>query len=350
MAVNFAVIGTGYWGKNHVRVLHELQEANLTIVSDQNPEVGKTIARQYYTEFSSDVDAVLNDDLIDSIVLATPNSTHYEIAKKALYAGKHVFVEKPLCLNIQEAIELNSIAKEMDRVLMVGHVFSYNPAVNVLKDLIDSSELGDLSFFMSSRLGLFAPRSDSGVIYDLAIHDIDIVQYLLNRKLPVVVQASGKSYLQKRFEEIAFLSLEFDDDFVAQINASWLTPAKTRNFWLSGDLKTAYVDLMTQVVEVFEQSFIHVKNQNNSNNGVMYNLITKEGQSYKPFVAAHEPLKAEILHFIDCVVNNKKPRTDGDVGLSAMLVCEAAIRSLATKKAYYMEDLLQEYSLMPLIK
>ncbi len=348
MSVNFAVIGTGYWGKNHVRVLHELHDANLSIIADQNVEVVKSLARQYHTEFTTDVDSVVNDEYIDCVVICTPNSTHYELAKKFLLAGKHVFVEKPLCLDINEAVDLINISKSMNLVLMVGHVFSFNPAVRVLKDLIDTNELGDLSFFMSSRLGLFTPRSDSGVIYDLAIHDIDIVQYLLNRKLPVLVQASGKSYLQKRFEEIAFLSLEFENNFVAQINASWLTPAKTRNFWISGYEKTAYVDLISQVIEVFEQNFVNFRPE--SNNGVMYNLITKDGQSYKPFVSAQEPLKMEVTHFIDSVLLKKKPLTDGDVGLSAMLVCEAAIRSVATKKAYYVEDLLQEYSLVPFIK
>lgn len=350
MNKNIALIGTGYWGKNHARVLNELKDVNFDTIVDVNEKNGRPLARRYHTDYTTNYEDVINNDDIDAVFICTPNSTHYEIAKRALEAGKDVFVEKPMCLNVSDAIHLNQIATDNDRILMVGHIFSYNSAINTLKTLIDKRELGELYFMISSRLGLFPPRLDSGVIYDLAIHDIDTIQYLLNRKLPVMVEATGKSYLRQKYEEVAFISLEFENDIIAHINASWLTPAKIRNFWISGTKKTAYVDLMTQVLEIFEQRIEKVPNGNHNNGTALpdpldYNLITKQGISFKPLISAKEPMAEEDSHFIDCIVNRKRPLTDGNVAISTLLVADAAVQSLNLKKPIEMDSFKDQFTM-----
>ncbi|MFX0151612.1 MAG: Gfo/Idh/MocA family protein [Candidatus Hodarchaeota archaeon] len=338
--VNMAVAGAGYWGKNHLRILNELGTANLVCTIEKDLPRAKQFSRMYHIDYETSFDSAMTRKDIDGIIIATPNSTHFQLASKAIEHGKHVLVEKPMCLSSGETAKLIDLAEENSVVLMAGHTFSFNSAVLKLKEIIDKGELGDIYFILCSRLGIFPPRPDSGVILDLAIHDIDIVSLLVDRQLPITVTATGKSYLRQLFEEIAFITLEHENDVVANLTSSWLTPAKIRSCWISGTERTAYIDLRPQTIEIFEQKIDKVPNS--ENNG-LYDLITKEGMSYKPLIKAKEPLKEEDAHFIECIKNGNKPKVDGEIALKTVLVAEAAMDSLRNRKQIEMDNFVNEY-------
>ncbi|MFX0016547.1 MAG: Gfo/Idh/MocA family protein [Promethearchaeota archaeon] len=336
-----AVAGAGYWGKNHLRILNELGQVNLVCAIEKNLSRAKQFSRMYHIDYETSFDKAIRRDDIDGVIIATPNITHYQLASKAITNGKHVLVEKPMCLSSLEIVKLIDLAKESAVILMGGHTFSFNSAVLTLKEIINKGELGSLFFILCSRLGIFPPRTDSGVILDLSIHDIDVVTLLVDRELPLTITATGKSYLRRLFEEIAFITLEFENEIVANITSSWLTPAKIRNCWISGTERTAFVDLIPQTIEIFEQKIDKIPNE--ENNG-LYDLITKEGISYKPLIKAKEPLKEEDAHFIECIIKGTKPRVDGETALKTILIAEAAIESLKQRKQIKMEEHIQKFS------
>ncbi|MFQ5977119.1 MAG: Gfo/Idh/MocA family protein [Candidatus Heimdallarchaeota archaeon] len=327
--VSVGVVGAGYWGKNHLRILNEIPEANLSLIVEKDDSLAKKYSKLYKVETSQDHRGALIRDDIDAFIICTPNSTHYEIARYALDAGKHILVEKPMCLTSKNAQKLIDLAREQNVVLMAGHVYSYNASVRALFDLIKQDELGKLLFIISSRMGLFPPRPDSGVILDLAIHDIDIITFLLDRRLPDRVFATGRSYMRNKFEEIAFITLEFADDLMAHINTSWLSPMKVRNVCVSGTKKTANLDLIPQQLEIFEQG---IEKTPRGAGDEIFDLITRDGMSYKPPIEVREPLKVEDEHFIECIEKNQIPLTDGKIALDAIRVGEAAVRSLKERR------------------
>ncbi|MFW9906301.1 MAG: Gfo/Idh/MocA family oxidoreductase [Candidatus Thorarchaeota archaeon] len=324
--IKIGVIGAGYWGRNHLRVINETSKAELAMIIDTRKKIARNYAKNYRTDFSTNYHDLKQRNDIPAVIIATPNSSHYPIAKDLIENGKHVLVEKPLCLNVKEAKDLVERAKRNNVTLMVGHVFSFNPAIRILKDLIDNNILGELMFIVISRLGLFPPRGDSGIIIDLAIHDFDVITYLFNRQLPERITATGGSYIRKSFEETAFVSLEYPGGVIAHTNVSWLTPVKLRNLLISGTKGAASLDLITQELEIFESRI--ERNHNNSVSSEVYDLITKEGMSYKPIVKKVEPLRMEDEHFIDCIIENKKPIVDGEVGLKTLIIAEGALKSI----------------------
>ena len=329
MTVNVAVIGAGQWGKNHLRVLNELHQANLVCVVEKDLNKAKYYSSLYHIGFETSFTEAVKRSDIDAFIIATPNCTHHELASEAIKNGKHIMVEKPMCLSSKDAMELIDLAETHSVTLMAGHVFSFNPAVLKLKEIIDEGDLGNLHFILCSRLGLYPPRPDSGVIIDLALHDFDIISLLLNRRRPRSVMAAGKSYLRQLFEEIAFITLEYGDNVIAHTSASWLTPAKIRTCWVAGTDRTAFLDLLPQTIEIFEQRIEKVVNDNKDE---LYDLVTKQGLSYKPHINVKESLKEEDSHFIECVEKRKRPKIDGRVALETILIAEAAVESLEMKK------------------
>ncbi|MGI9265292.1 MAG: Gfo/Idh/MocA family protein, partial [Gammaproteobacteria bacterium] len=240
--VEVAVVGAGGWGKNLVRNYFEIPDVNLRYVCDLNPDILQRVDQQYPgVRTTSSYDDLLRDPALDAVVIATTAPTHYSLSKAALLAGKDVYVEKPFVLEVEEAVELNMLADKHDRVLMVGHLLEYHPVVNKLKQMIEGGELGDIHYLYSQRLNLGTVREDENALWNFAPHDISSILYLLGKE-PVDVAARGQSYLRNGVEDVVFLTLNFADNSMANVQVSWLDPHKVRKLTVVGSSKMAVFD------------------------------------------------------------------------------------------------------------
>jgi len=324
--VNTAMIGVGNWGKNLVRNFAELSDSNLMICCDLDEKklnkIKKTLPKVSITK---NIDDILHNPEIDAVIIATSASTHFKVAKKCLLSGKHVFVEKPLCLYEKDVKELNKIAKEKHKKIMVGHLLEYHPAVNYLKDFIKSGKLGNVYYIYSQRVNLGKIRYDENALWSLAPHDISVILYLLNEE-PISVSARGEYYLQKDLEDVVFLNLQFKNKKMANIHLSWLDPHKIRKITVVGSKKMVAFDDMN----ASEKIRIYDKGADLSVKYVSYeeSITLRDGDVVIPSFDLKEPLKLECQHFLDCIIKNKKPRSDGDDGLRVVRVLEAAKKSL----------------------
>ena len=323
MVLNIGVIGAGVWGKNHIRVISEIGSANLIRVADLEENSLNGLSKTFKIDVTKDYKDILNDSEIEAVSICTPASTHYKIIKDALEAGKHVLVEKPLALNSKDGEELVELAKDKGRILMVGHIFRFNPGVLRLKEEIKKGTFGKIYFMYGSRMGLMTPRPDCGVIFDFALHDIDTFCFLLD-DLPIEVNRVSNSYTRSKFEDVGFVTLKFKGNILANVGVSWLSPVKVRELWLVGEKKSAKLDYLTQELEIFDRGIEERFEERYESFGA-FKLITRQGDDYKPRIENKEPLKEEILHFIDCVINNKKPIVDGKVGVEIIKILERVI-------------------------
>jgi len=324
--IEVAVIGVGGWGKNLARNYYQLPEANLRYICDLDPAKLEAMQRQYPgTTTTNSYDEVLADPELDAVVIATTGPYHYELAKKALLAGKDVYVEKPFVLEVEHAVELTELAEKGDRIVMVGHLLEYHPVVARLKSMIEAGELGDVYYIYSQRLNLGTVREDENALWNFAPHDISSILYLLGKK-PVDVSARGQDYLQRDVEDVVFLTISFEDSTMAHIHVSWLDPHKVRKLTIVGSSKMAVFDDL----ESSEKLKVYDKGARLSQDydtfaeyvGLRFGDITI------PYVKTGEPLRIECLHFIDCVENRKQPRSDGHDGIRVIKVLDAAQRSL----------------------
>ena len=324
--IEVAVIGVGGWGKNLARNYYQLPEANLRYICDLDPAKLEAMQRQYPgTTTTNSYDDVLADPELDAVVIATTGPSHYELAKKALLAGKDVYVEKPFVLEVEHAVELTELAEKGDRIVMVGHLLEYHPVVARLKDMIEAGDLGDVYYIYSQRLNLGTVREDENALWNFAPHDISSILYLLGKK-PVDVSARGQDYLQRDVEDVVFLTISFEDSTMAHIHVSWLDPHKVRKLTIVGSSKMAVFDDL----ESSEKLKVYDKGARLSQDydtfaeyvGLRFGDITI------PYVKTGEPLRIECLHFIDCVENRKQPRSDGHDGIRVIKVLDAAQRSL----------------------
>jgi predicted dehydrogenase len=331
--LNFGVIGVGYWGPNFVRNLIKLQEVGDVEVSDPNEERLKEIKDGFpEVRTNSDYLFTLNNPNIDAVVIASPAGTHFKIAKEALEHGKHFLVEKPLATTSKECSELIKLAKNAGKVLMVGHTFIYNSAVNMLKEYVEKDELGDIYYIYSQRLNLGRLRQDVNTMWNFAPHDISIILYLLGQD-PIKVSAQGKSYLQEDIEDVVFMNLEFASEVLTHIHISWLDPQKVRKTTLVGSKKMAvYDDLSPDAkIKIYDKGFTKMPNSDSPSDFDSFGefqLLQRSGDIFIPNFKFTEPLQNECLHFIDCIKNNKKPLTDGEHGLKVVRILEAAQKSL----------------------
>jgi predicted dehydrogenase len=323
--VNTACIGTGYWGKNLVRNFYNLSGCRLRVCCDLDPDnLAKNAVLYPGVELTQDYDSVLKDPSIDAVVLASPAVMHYEMARKALEAGKHTYVEKPLTLHGDEAEELCEIAESSGIVLMVGHLMEYHPGVNKLKSLIDDGTLGTLHYLYTQRLNLGIIRKDENALWSLAPHDVSIALYLLGQE-PDTVSAKGECYLQPGIEDVVFCNLHFADRAMAQIQVSWLDPHKIRQVTLVGSQKMAVFDDM----QATEKIRIYDKGVNGTDYASYGDALTlRTGDITIPKIDMTEPLKTECEHFLTCIKEGKTPRSDGRDGLRVVKVLEAAQKSL----------------------
>ncbi len=316
----FAVIGWGYWGPKIARNLDTIPHAMVTMVADTDVHRLATLgANQPWIKTSTRVQDIFRSD-VDAIVISTPVRTHFQLAKEALLHDKHVLVEKPLTANVAEAEELVALAQERRRVLMVGHTFEYNPAVNELRKLVQSGELGKIYCIEAERVNLGLFRHDINVIWDLAPHDISILLYLFNKK-PEKIKVQAHAHLQSHIEDVAHLDLEFADGMNAHIHVSWLHPCKIRRVTVIGDARMVVYD-DTNPAEMIK---IYNKGADvNADPVVSY----RYGAITIPHIDWIEPLRLECDDFARAIRTGTQPRANGEVGLAVVKVLFAAQEAL----------------------
>lgn len=325
--INLGQIGAGAWGQNLLRNFTNLKDCDLKICCDKNKSALEKIKLNYNdkVKVTDDFGELLKEPKLDAVVIATLPLTHARLAIKALSKGKHVFVEKPLALKIEDAKKMIRAAQKNKKILMVGHLLLYHPAVKKLKTYIKEGVLGDIHYIYSTRVNLGQVRAEENALWSLTAHDISVAMYLLE-KMPLRVQATGKSYIRKNIQDVVFVALNFKNNVIAHIHASWLDPHKIRKFTIVGAKKMAIFDDMesSEKIRLYDKGFDWQKNYGNYETF----LTLREGDIHIPKIDMVEPLKLECQHFIDCIVNKKQPFTDGENGLRVLQVLNAAQKSM----------------------
>jgi len=323
---NVALIGAGNWGKNLLRTLHQMKGAELSTCCDADLERCRSNLNGFQgITITGDPEDVFNNDAISAVVIATPVPTHFDLARRAIEAGKDVMVEKPMTLSLEDAETLVATAQKHDRVLMVGHLLEYHPCVVKMKELLDEDELGKPYYMYSQRLNLGRIRKDENALWSFAPHDISIILHILDME-PESVSARGAAYVRSNVEDVVFLDMRFPGGVVAHIHVSWLDPHKVRRTTLVGSKKMVVFDDM----EPAEKVRIYDKGVEPNGRFVGYaeSLSLRFGEVIVPAIAMREPLRMECEHFLECVRERKAPRSDGRDGLRVVRVLDAAQRSL----------------------
>jgi predicted dehydrogenase len=329
--IGVAVVGLGYWGPNIVRNLLKIGDVNLVYVCDLKKDNIEKIKKLYPNLLGeTDYEIVLADKKVELVILATPLATHFDLAKKALKCGKHVFIEKPMVRTAKEGVELVRMAKKAKRILMVGHTFVYSGAVKVIKESVVKRKLGRVFYYDSTRINLGILRSDANVIWDLATHDLAILDYVLNEPL-VSIYATAENCLGTSQKEMAHVFLRFKSGATAHIHASWLSPVKIRSVLIGGSRRMIYWN----DVEPSEKIKIYNYGVNKSSDISPFNPAYRSGEVTIPQLPQQETLLSQFQHLIDCVQKKKQPISDGNSGLRVVKWLEAAERSLVSKKEVY---------------
>lgn len=325
--IRVGIVGLGYWGPNLVRCFSELDNCKLTVVCDQNHDQLLRIKDRFPQIYPlENFDQLLDRDLVDAVVIATPTATHYELTKKALEHDLHVFVEKPLAQTAEECRDLVNTAGERNRSLFVGHVFLHSTPVIKLRELIETGELGNVNYISSRRLNLGPVRKDVSALYDLAPHDISMMLYLIGKK-PLSVTCSGFDRLHPGIHDVCNLTITFEGNRMGMVHVSWLDPRKERVLTVVGDKKMAvYDDLEQEKIKVYDKGID--KPAHFSGDFADFQIAYRYGGSYSPFLNEREPLKAECAEFLRCIEEGDVPLTDGVNGLQVVEVLEAAHQSL----------------------
>lgn len=323
--IRIAVVGYGYWGPNLARNFHQLQGAELMYVVDQNADARARAQRLYGCKTAERLDDILTDPALDAVVIATPARTHYMLAQMALDAGKHLFVEKPLTMDVNEGEQLVAHARQSGLTLMVGHVFEYNPAVAYIKQMIDGGDLGELFYLYSRRVNLGRLQSDVNALWSIAPHDISIALHLLGQ-MPEAVRCQGASCLNGVVEDVVFLTMFFPDNVLCHVHASWLDPSKTREMTVVGSQKMVVYD------DVSAEGKVRVYDKGAFRKGDVtygdFQYKLHSGDILIPRLDMREPLQIECAHFVECVRTGNTPLTDGENGLRVLKVLAAGERSL----------------------
>lgn len=325
MAVKVGVIGLGYWGPNLVRNFNASIDSKVVICCDAQSDRCRKLAIQYPNfTYSQQVSDVIDHPEVNAIAIATPVQTHHALAKQALLAGKHVLITKPITDDLTQARELVELADKMKLVLQVDHTFIYHPAVEKLKDVLTRGELGELYYFDSVRINLGLFQSDISVIWDLAPHDVSIMDYLIERPVEWV-QAIGASHAGQKSESMAYITVQFADNILGHCHVNWLAPMKTRLVMLGGSRRLAVYDdnLVTEKVKIYDKGISRTSIEGLYDALVQY----RNGDMYAPAIENSEALEREIKHFNHCVQNSGTPITDGKAGLRVVSILAAAHES-----------------------
>jgi predicted dehydrogenase len=329
-ALRFGVIGYGYWGPNVVRNLDQLDKADVLGVSDLSASARKRVQKAYpHLDVTSDPTELLSSTEIDAIAVVTPVWTHFELAKSALENGKHVFVEKPFTSTTAQAEELIELAARKNLKIMVDHTFLFTPAVRKIRQLLDENALGKLYYYDSTRVNLGLFQHDVNVIWDLAPHDLSIMDHLISQR-PEAIVATGQSHLNG-FEDMAFLTLYFPDKIIAHINVNWLSPVKIRTTLIGGEKKM----LVWNDQAADDQIKIYDRGVTVTSPEGVYNLLVnyRSGDMLAPRIERGEALTNELNYFVDCITNDETPMNDGQAGMRVVKMLEASSQSVRQRGA-----------------
>jgi predicted dehydrogenase len=327
-----AQVGCGYWGPNLLRNFSSLPKCRVKYVVDSSPERRAFVDTNFPRTVAVDaVDAVLSDPEITGVVIATPAGTHFQLAKEALLAGKHVFVEKPLATRVAEVDELDKLAKARDLVIMVGHTFIYNAAVRYVKKLLDAGELGEIRYVYSQRLNLGRIRGDIDALWNFAPHDISIVQYWLGDPTPLSVHRVGMDFIQSGVDDVVFLSIVYPHKVIANIHVSWLDPQKVRKIIIVGSRKmVVYDDVADDKIAIYDKGIDKraILGQNmDFDHPRPEQFSYRSGDIVLPQINFTEPLRSEAEHFADCIRTGKQPITGSVHARNVVSILEQASSS-----------------------
>ena len=325
-----AVIGCGYWGPNFVRIFTNLPESAVKYCCDLNEDrLGQMKLLYPHINMTTSLDDVAGDPEVDGVVVATPVRTHYPVARKMIEAGKHCLIEKPLCASSEAGEELLAAAKKHHVPVMVGHTFLFTAAVNKVKALLDAGDLGEIYYVNSTRVNLGIFQEDINVIWDLAPHDISILNFVFGAD-PISVSARGRSFIRDGVEDMAFITLEYPGGKMAHVHVSWLDPNKIRRTTFVGSRKMVVYDDVQQLekIRIFDKG---VDKQPHYETFGEFHLAYRFGDIFTPKLDDREPLKAEASHFIEAMNGGQSEKATGDEGLAVVRILEAACESLRKK-------------------
>jgi len=328
--VGIAIVGYGYWGPNLARNFAETEGATVAMCCDADPRRLALAQKRFPTLFcATDFDEALRNPAVNAVAIATPVHTHYELAKRAIKAGKHVLVEKPLTARVDHAEELVTLAEKNGVVLMVDHVFVYSPPVVKMKELVAQGRLGKLFFIDSVRINLGLFQHDVNVVWDLAPHDLSIVDFLVER-LPVSLSAYGGIHADHEIEDVAYLNLDYGDGLIANFHVNWLSPVKVRRMIIGGSERSLiYDDLdVDEKIKVYDRG-IEVGGDLEQRRKTL--ISYRSGDIWSPNLATHEPLSRMAEHFVKCVKTGQRPVSDGASGLRIVKILDAAQRGIKSQ-------------------
>ncbi len=327
MPIRIAILGCGEWGRNHVRVFSELRDSRVVLCVDPGADSLARVRERYpKMRTAGEPEAAFRDSRVDAVVIATPTESHADHVRAALRAGKDVFCEKPLCTRSEEALELDRLARRNKRVLMVGHIFLFNPGIRKLRELLSAGLLGRPYTFHATRTNLGPIRRDVNVVWDLATHDVSIFNWLLGSE-PLAVSARGKRYLQEGLEDVALLSFEYPNDVLAGAHVSWIDPKKVREITVVGDRKMAVWNDLSPIepLRIYDKG---VSAERRYETYGEFQHVLRDGDILIPKVPSMEPLKAEALHFLECIRNRAEPISGGTTAIGVVRAAEAANLSI----------------------
>jgi predicted dehydrogenase len=326
-AIKVGVVGCGYWGPNLIRNLRQSSDCQLKVICDASEQRLKHMRKLHHdVATTNQFNDLLQDGELDAIVIATPVRFHYEMAKSALLAGKHVFVEKPLSRTVAEGEELVALAEQNGLVLMVGHTFLFSPAVRRMKEVIDSGDIGEIQYISARRLNLGLFQKDINVAWDLAPHDISIILHLLDEQ-PLSVSCQGSSHVNRHIEDVTMMYLTFKKNRCAFIQNSWLDPKKVRQMTVVGSRRMIVYD-DTEPLEKLKIYDARVEVPAHYDTFAEFTYSYHYGDAYVPYIKQDEPLKLECQHFLDCILGEATPITGGKAGLDVVRILEASTNSL----------------------
>jgi predicted dehydrogenase len=336
--ITVAQVGCGYWGPNVLRNFSAQPGCWVKLVAEISPERQAYVRANFpKSQVVNDLDAIVNDAEIDAVIISTPASSHFELAKQVLESGKHAFVEKPLATSTEQADELVALAAKTGKTLMAGHTFLYNAAVRYARKLLSDDSLGQLYYIYSQRLNLGQVRSDVNAWWNLAPHDVSILLYLMNGELPASVSAVGVSYIQPGIEDVVFATLQWSSGVTGHIHVSWLDPGKIRKMTLVGSRKmVVYDDVSDDKIMIFDKGVDRVPKigeRMDYDQSDSYQLIHRTGDIWLPKISFQEPLKTEAAHFLDCLRNGSPPLTGPKHARDVVAVLEATQVALSSGKA-----------------
>ena len=327
--LNIAQIGVGYWGPNLLRNLEANSQCTVKAVVDLSEERRNFVSSHYPNiQTTDDIETIINDSDIDGIVIATPVSTHFDLAMKSLQTGKHILVEKPMAKTVNEVNEIGALANEKNVVAMVGHTFLFNIAVQHVKTLIDSGELGDIRYIYSQRVNLGRIRNDVDALWNLAPHDISIIQYWLDEPEPVNINRKGMDYVQNGVDDVVFMNIEYPNNVMAHIHVSWLDPHKIRRMTVVGSKKmVVYDDIAKNKITIYDKGIDRMAvlgERMDFDDPSTFSFNHRDGDVTIPRMKWVEPLKSEIQHFFDCILNNEPCITGADHAAKVVNILGAA--------------------------